>query len=386
MKEFPRTNTNFWKLRLAIHRLGVIVMNRLQYLLTFSLAAILVVQKASGQSSHTPMFPGAKPASYEGIEIRRIKPPGLRLFRKTNVEVLEYLEDASYQSIKAPSLEAVSERFQYFNRDQGYRDLLLHRYEMADQLRKLSGDRLTISKYLRSDGKELDYLLILPEKYDKSQSYPLVLCLHGSGGWRTDLHTLAALPGHALLSQSEKNPCIILVPQADENEMWGYASSHRKGRKQPEWRSGWSSIGDEVVGLIKDIGERHAVDDKRIYVVGGSMGGQGTMGMVTEHPGIFAGAVASVAIPLGVDAPKLDCPLWLFTAEFEGLVEDTSSVNYLPQKLTHNFEFYKRARTEGKNVRLTMFCSHGHHVGCLVFYYPGIWDWLFALERGGIAD
>ncbi|MEM9283528.1 MAG: alpha/beta hydrolase-fold protein [Verrucomicrobiota bacterium] len=357
----------------------------LRYVLPLSLVAFLAVEEGLGQSSHIPMFPGAKPADYDGVESRWIKPPGLRLFRKTNVEVLEYLEESAYQGIEAPSPEAVSERFQYFNRDQSYRDLLLHRYEMADQLRKLPGDRLTISKYRRSDGEELDYLLILPENYDQSQSYPLVLCLHGSGGWRTDLLTVASLPGHALLSQSEKHPCIILVPQADENEMWGYASSHRKGRRQPEWRSDWSTIGDEVVGLISDIGERYAVDDNRIYVVGGSMGGQGTMGMVTEYPGIFAGAVASVAIPLPEDAPKLDCPLWLFTAEFEGLVENTSSLSYLPQKLTHHFDFYKRARTEGKDVRLTMFCSHGHHIGCLVYYYPGIWDWLFAQERGGIA-
>ncbi|MEM7601034.1 MAG: hypothetical protein AAF357_06415, partial [Verrucomicrobiota bacterium] len=87
----------------------------LGYILTLSLVAILTVQEGLSQSSPIPMFPGAKPADYNGVENRRIKPSGLRLFRKTTVEVLEYLEDASYQPIEAPSLEAVSERFQYFN-------------------------------------------------------------------------------------------------------------------------------------------------------------------------------------------------------------------------------------------------------------------------------
>ena len=79
-----------------------------------------------------------------------------------------------------------------------------------------------------------------------------------------------------------------------------------------------------------------------------------------------------------VNISELDCPMWIFTAEFEGMKGgDTGQL----EKVAYNFEFYKAARAADKHIRLTMFSLRRHGCHHLVYYHPGLWEWLFAQKR-----
>jgi predicted peptidase len=63
----------------------------------------------------------------------------------------------------------------------------------------------------------LPYRIYIPENYDSSKSYPLLLALHGAGerGFDNEIqirkHSLGTAWANSAVQQ--KNPCIIVAPQ-----------------------------------------------------------------------------------------------------------------------------------------------------------------------------
>jgi len=136
----------------------------------------------------------------------------------------------------------------------------------------------------------LPYRLYVPFNYDPQKEYPILLNLHGAGLRGTDNDRPLNF-----IDEAMKNPnltadeCIILFPQCPGDEKWVDAS----------WSLGSYSLDNTpesnemkaVMQLLDQLQEKYSVDEKRIYVMGFSMGGYGTWNALMNHPDVFAAGV-----------------------------------------------------------------------------------------------
>ena len=135
-----------------------------------------------------------------------------------------------------------------------------------------TNDSLALS-YEDSSGNRLPYRLFVPRALEEGKLYPLVLFLHGSGQRGSDNREQVTNHVQNLIeaTQTEEFSSYLLAPQAPDGDSWS---------------------SETVIGLTRavlDEGERnHAVDPRRIYLTGLSMGGFGTFVQLFEYPTRYA--------------------------------------------------------------------------------------------------
>jgi len=138
----------------------------------------------------------------------------------------------------------------------------------------------------------LRYRILYPENYDSSKSYPLVLFLHGSGERGND-NEKQLVHGSSLFANPEnrtKFPAIVVFPQCPENQYWAPINSRNDGFSYVNTKKPTEPM-QMVIRLIKELKKNEAVDKKRIYVSGLSMGGMGTYDLICRYPKTFAAAI-----------------------------------------------------------------------------------------------
>lgn len=129
---------------------------------------------------------------------------------------------------------------------------------------------------------EMPYRLFRPAL---SRKAPLVLYLHGSGGLGDDnLKQLAF--GNIfgtrlwLLPENQKRfPCYVLAPQTDRGWI-RYDFSQQPALELPGFGDG-TRLALEIVDKLRP---EFAIDERRIYVAGNSMGGAGVWNMLANRP------------------------------------------------------------------------------------------------------
>ncbi|OEJ99408.1 hypothetical protein A8C32_05910 [Flavivirga aquatica] len=221
--------------------------------------------------------------------------------------------------------------------------------------------------YVNAQNDTLNYRLLKPLNYDPKKTYPLVVCLSGTGGRGTDnIKQISSCWPSQILTKSKNRkdyPCFVFVPQCPLNSSWGVSSSHRLNTL--------TDIEFLVFDAIKSIEKEFFIDPTRRYVTGQSMGGFGTWHYIQQYPKMFA-----AAIPIcGGGNPKLahkivDVPVWAFHGEIDTAV----SVNFSRDMIAS----IKRAGgaplyTELKNV--------AHICWPLAYDTPNLLDWLFAQKN-----
>lgn len=136
----------------------------------------------------------------------------------------------------------------------------------------------------------LPYRIYVPFNYDPQKAYPILLNLHGAG-----LRGSENQRQLNFIDEAMKNPnltadeCIIVFPQCPENEKWtdtNWSLGSYSMDTTPE-----SNEMKAVIELLAQLQEKYSVDDKRIYVLGFSMGGYGTWYALMKHPDLFAAGV-----------------------------------------------------------------------------------------------
>ena len=152
--------------------------------------------------------------------------------------------------------------------------------------------------------RELNYLLFLPKDYavDVSRPWPLILFLHGMGE-RGDNLELVKLHGIARIVDEQPDfPFIAVSPQCPINSIWPLQI-------------------DTLKILLEDVMGKYAVDEKRVYLTGLSMGGYGSWAMGAIYPEMFA-AVAPICGGGSVSAvcALKDTPVWAFHGEADPVV------------------------------------------------------------------
>ncbi len=204
----------------------------------------------------------------------------------------------------------------------------------------------------------ISYLLYLPDGYgqDPQQQWPIVLYLHGSDVWGNNPEDLIASGLPRLLTSTLDFPAIVLSPQAPEDVVW------------------WGAELDLVRALLDHVQANYAVDPKRVYLTGPSMGGFGAWAMAVEQPQRFA-AVVPIAggwnsendsVPRNICAIK-DVPIWVFHGEQDEIV--------LPKKAQLMVNALKKC---GVDVRFTLYPDADHRESFKRAYDdPELYTWLF---------
>jgi predicted peptidase len=204
----------------------------------------------------------------------------------------------------------------------------------------------------------ISYLLYLPGGYgqDPAQQWPIVLYLHGSDVWGSNPEDLIANGLPKLLTATLDFPAIVLSPQAPEEVVW------------------WGAELDLVRALLDHAQANYAVDTRRVYLTGPSMGGFGVWAMAVEQPQRFAAAVpiaggwnsANDSIPRNICAIK-DVPIWVFHGEQDEIV--------LPKKAQLMVNALQQC---GVDVRFTLYPDADHRDSFKRAYDdPELYAWLF---------
>lgn len=129
--------------------------------------------------------------------------------------------------------------------------------------------------YSERTGRDLPYNLFLPDGYDAHGSYPLVMFIHDRGPLDTEVKTTLRQGIGALAwvtpEAQRKHPCIVLAPQYS---------------KVPA-TDGDPDMLETTFDLYNDIVSRYAVDPRRLYTTGQSMGCMSSIAMGIRRPDFF---------------------------------------------------------------------------------------------------
>ena len=221
------------------------------------------------------------------------------------------------------------------------------------------------------DDTDQPYALYLPEHFDASKKYPLVISLHGAGSnHRLNLRRVfgkSNAPGENDVEASRYFP-------EWENENYIVASPYARGTM------GYQGVAEEdVMDVLADVRRRFSIDENRTYLTGLSMGGGGTLWMGLTRPDIWA-AIAPVcpAPPEGTWAlapNALNIPVHLFQGAADPVVDPDDVRGWA-----------KRLKELGANVEYTEYPGVGHNSWEDAYADGQIFDWFDQYRRDPHPD
>lgn len=228
-------------------------------------------------------------------------------------------------------------------------------------------------EYRDARGSTLPYRILLPPSYDRAKKYPLVLVLHGAGERGRDNEKQLTHGAQLFLRDTVRQqfPAIVVFPQCPEEGYWSSVKVDRS--HQPfDLTFDYQAPGTEplrlAMELVQYLQKKEAVDPKRIYITGLSMGGMGTFEAVYRFPKMFA---AALPICGGGDVTRYDrrvrkVPFWVFHGEADavvGVVESRMMV--------------EKMKKLGICVKYTEYPGVNHNSWDNAFAEPEFLKWMF---------
>ena len=197
------------------------------------------------------------------------------------------------------------------------------------------------------------FLLYEPETKSPDSLPPIIIFLHGRSLSGTDLNMVKRYGLLDALKRGTNIPAIIIAPQVKKSESWNP---------------------DKVLNVLEFVQSKYAHDSTRIYVVGMSLGGYGTLHFAGKYPEKVAAAVAMC----GGGNPKDACNLgqtniWIQHGKKDHAVPFTQSLEI--------FDAISSCTPQGECV-LTLYPNYGHGEMAREFYKDTIYNWLFQFQLG----
>jgi len=170
----------------------------------------------------------------------------------------------------------------------------------------------TRTYHFEDTNEDLPYSLYVSSKVKKDQKAPLVVTLHGLGAPQT------IMMGKTAVDLAEEAGYILVAPMGYNTGGWygspvGTGPGRGKGKGAPaaataptaaaKGRFGGFGGGNQPANLrelsekdtmnvISMVRKEFKVDDKRIYIMGHSMGGAGALYLGSKYPNMFAAVAA----------------------------------------------------------------------------------------------
>jgi predicted esterase len=189
--------------------------------------------------------------------------------------------------------------------------------------------RVQMRSYLFKDGdisQKLEYAVFVSSKVSKNKKAPLIITLHGLGIGP------AIMLGSRALDLAEEGGYILVGPMGFNVRGWYGISMKGFGPPKPPASAATDQPGatpapkpkpslfsdpndppnlnelseKDVMNVLDMVREEFNIDDRRIYLMGHSMGGAGTLYLGVKYSSIWAalGAVAPAAFTLNPDSLK----------------------------------------------------------------------------------
>ncbi len=213
---------------------------------------------------------------------------------------------------------------------------------------------------------EINYRLYKPK--NNAEKYPIILFLHGAGERGIDNEKHLKHIAHLASEESQKDyPCYILAPQCPAGTKWVNVEWTLKSHVMPAI----SPTLQATLDLLKKVLQNNKIDEKRIYVVGLSMGGFGVWDILCREPKLFA---AAIPICGGGDESQAylikDIPIWAFHGLQDKVV--------LPSRTQNMVKAIEKLN--GK-AQMTLYPEIGHAAWEKALHSPETWQWLFSQSK-----
>lgn len=253
------------------------------------------------------------------------------------------------------------------------------------------------SQYSYTDpdtGTVLEYSLYIPQDYDESDNYPMIMFIpDATGSGKTAKELVEQYYGAAVWASDEdqeKHPSFVLVPAFSETVV------------NDNWET--SDQIETVVKLIGALQEEYSIDGNRLYTTGQSMGCMTSLYLNSKYPDLFAASLfVSGQWDLSVLSPLAEADFFYITAggdqkasggqtEVMGMLDDAGvSYSYGEWNAQNSEEEQNAAAqvliSEGNNANFIRFetgsvlnGSNGmEHMASFVYGYriEAVRDWLF---------
>lgn len=203
-----------------------------------------------------------------------------------------------------------------------------------------------LSFFSSVDDTDQPYSVYIPENFDESKAYPLVVFLHGAwSNHRLGIRRLFGVgnsQGYDFIKPGN-------VPLENDVEATRYFPPFRPvdyiaAAPLARGTAGYQGVPEQdVYDMIDDLKSRFRIDDDRIYLTGLSMGGGGTLWLGLTRPDVWA-AIAPVCpappegtIDLAGNAANL--PVHLFIGDKDFLYQTATEWKGRLEKTAHKLDY-----------------------------------------------
>lgn len=235
--------------------------------------------------------------------------------------------------------------------------------------------RFVPQQYVDEEGDTLNYRIAFPD-FSGSQSYPLLIFLHGGGERGNDNISQLKWGVQNFVTDDwmKTYKAIVLAPQVPDKE--GYRWSNFEGDFRATGKP--LQLGDEpaiplkmTMEVVDQLIEDFAVDTDRIYITGMSMGGFGTWDAIARWPDRFAAAipVCGGGAPATADLIA-HIPIWATHG-----ADDPTVPAEMSRQMIHAIQ------EAGGRPGYTEYPEVGHFSWLQTYSDEYIIDWLFNQER-----
>lgn len=193
-----------------------------------------------------------------------------------------------------------------------------------------------------------NFWVYTPEGYDTiSQPVPVVIFLHGASLCGRNLERVRKYGPLDAVAKGRSIPAIIIAPQNP-----GGAWSPRK-----------------IIDILEWTEENYLVDTARVYSIGMSLGGYGTLDLAGTYPDKIAAAMALCGGCTLKDQSRLgELPLWIM----HGTADRAIPVRYSKVVVEGMI-----ARKQSNRLRYDWLPGASHGALARIFYMPEAYEWLF---------
>jgi predicted peptidase len=219
-------------------------------------------------------------------------------------------------------------------------------------------------------GESINYRLYKPENIENNKKYPLIIFLHGAGERESDNKSQLRWCVGEIIDHMQKNnePSYVIAPQCPKKEQWVNIPRTYTQREITPEPSKSVRLTKELIDKFK---EENPVDEKRIYIVGLSMGGFGAFDLLERNPGDFTAAATFCSSGDPSYAKQLsDTPIWMFMGSKDTVVP-----------LYRVREMAEALKKEGNIMKYTEYPEIGHDVWTAAINNPELLKWLLEQKK-----
>lgn len=197
-----------------------------------------------------------------------------------------------------------------------------------------------------------NFWVSVPDTYnEKAGDMPVVLFLHGASLRGTDLNRVRRYGPLDAISMGRDINAIIIAPQNPGGA--------------------WNSV--KVLDILNWVCSQYAVDTNRIYLIGMSLGGFGTIEFLANHAEKIAASMELCGGTIRKDLCKLNTvPLWI--------IHGTADRAVPVSRATEIYESMKKCGPTDL-LRLDKWAGVNHGDLARLFYLKETYDWLFAHSK-----